>query len=94
MPGSPITVATYIIALAGAARAAQVVMSSGTDPMAIAKYEFEYNLSADLSITSETDVGLNIWRLSIKQKLTTKYETKYGLTIKCEIVPVVTLDAV
>jgi outer membrane protein W len=84
---------TYIIAFAGAARTAQRLMSSGMDPMTIAEFYFEVNLTTDFEIKSETDVSLNIWRMSIKEKLTLDYKEHMGLTVKCTIKPAAVLAA-
>ncbi|WP_375758815.1 hypothetical protein [Corallococcus exercitus] len=84
---------TYIIAFAGAARTAQRLMSSGMDPMTIAEYYFEVNLTSDFEIKSETDVALNVWRMSIKEKLTLDYKEHMGLTVKCTIKPAAVLAA-
>ena len=91
MAASAAQLSAYIIAFAGAARVAQVAMSSGTDPMTIKEYMFEINITADFDVTSETDVSLNIWRLSIKQKLTMDFKSHWGITVKCTIVPAATL---
>lgn len=91
MAASAVQLSGYIIAFAGAARVAQAAMSSGTDPMTIKEYSFEVNITADFDVSSETDVGLNIWRLSIKQKLTMDYKSHWGITVKCIIVPAATL---
>ncbi|NOK21891.1 MULTISPECIES: hypothetical protein [Corallococcus] len=84
---------SYIIAFAGAARTAQRLMSSGMDPMTIAEYYFEVNLTSDFEIKSETDVALNVWRMSIKEKLTLDYKEHMGLTVKCTIKPAAVLAA-
>lgn len=86
-----VQLSSYIIAFAGAARAAQVVMSSGTDPMTIKEYVFKINITADMESKSETDVGLNIWRVSLKEKLTLDYKSHMGIDISCTIVPAATL---
>ena len=84
---------TYIVAFAGAARVAQGVMSTGTDPMTIAEYTFEINITADFEVGSETNVKLNIWRVSLSQKLTLDYKSHWGITIKCTIKPSAVLAA-
>ncbi|WNG17565.1 hypothetical protein [Cystobacter fuscus] len=84
---------TYIIAFAGAARTAQRLMSSGMDPMTIAEYYFEVNLTADFEVKSETEVSLNIWRMNIKEKLTLDYKEHMGITVKCTIKPAAVLAA-
>ena len=83
---------TYIIGLAGAARVAQVTLSSGADPMTIQEYRFKANISSSFSVNSETSVDLNIWRLSIKEKITINYKAEWGLEIECKIVPTVTIE--
>lgn len=92
MAASAAVLSGYIVAFAGAARVAQVAMSSGMDPMTIAEYSFEINITADFTIGSETDVSLNIWRVSIKQKITTEYKSHWGITIKCLIKPSYTIE--
>lgn len=82
----------YIVAFAGAAKVAQKLMSDGEDPMSIKEYTFGLNLSADTKIESETDVSLNIWRATLKQKLTMGYQKHMGLEINCTIVPAVSLN--
>lgn len=77
----------YITAMAVSARVAQLVLSAGTDPMTVREFKFTVNISADLDVNSQTDVGLNIWRLSIKEKLTIDYKTHWGLEVECTIVP-------
>lgn len=84
---------SYIIAFAGAARTAQKLMSSGMDPMTIAEFYFDVNITADFEIKSETEVSLNIWRMSIKEKLTLDYKEHMGLTVKCTIKPAAVLAA-
>ena len=66
-------------------------MSSGADPMTIKEYTFKVNLTTDYEAKSETDISLNIWRLSIKQKLTLDYKEHMGLDISCTIVPAAVL---
>lgn len=82
---------SYIVAFAGAAKVAQQAMSSGADPMTIKEYGFKINITADSEIKSETDVGLNIWRVSLKEKLTMDYKSHMGIDISCTIVPAATL---
>jgi hypothetical protein len=83
----------YIIAFAGAARTAQKLMSTGMDPMTIAEYYFEVNITSDFELKSETDVSLNIWRMSIKEKLTLDYKEHMGVTVKCTIKPAAVVAA-
>lgn len=87
---NPVELSTYVVAMAGAARTAQLALSAGTDPMTVREYKFKVNISADFAINSQTDVQLNIWRLSIKEKLTIDYKTHWGLEIECLIVPTFT----
>ena len=84
---------TYIVAFAGAARAAQAVMSTGTDPMTIAEYTFEINITADFDISSETNVKLNLWRVNLNQKITMDYKSHWGITVKCTIKPAAVVAA-
>lgn len=84
---------TYIVAFAGAARIAQRLMSTGMDPMTIAEYYFEVNITADFEMKSETDVSLNVWRMNIKEKLTLDYKEHMGITVKCTIKPAAVVAA-
>lgn len=84
---NPIELSGYITAMAVSARVAQAVMSAGADPMSIKEFSFKVNISADFGINSQTDVSLNIWRLSIKEKLTIDYKTHWGIEIACTMVP-------
>jgi hypothetical protein len=93
MAASAAVLSGYIIAFAGAARVAQAAMSSGADPMTIAEYTFEINISADFDISSETDVKLNVWRFNINQKVTTDYKDHWGITVKCIIKPAAVVAA-
>lgn len=77
----------YITAMAVSARVAQAVLSAGTDPMTVREFKFKVNISADFSVKSETDIGLNIWILSIKEKLTIDYKEHWGLEVEATIVP-------
>ena len=94
MPGNAVQLSNYIIAFAGAAKVAQKLMSDGEDPMTIKEYTFKVNITADLDINSQTDVALNIWRMSIKQKLTMDYKEHMGIDVTCTIVPAATLAPV
>lgn len=84
---NPIELSGYIVSMATSARLAQAIMSAGADPMTIDKFEFKVNIAADFSVNSVTDVGLNIWVLSIKEKLTIDYKSHWGLEIDCIIKP-------
>ncbi len=84
---NPVELSGYITAMAVSARVAQAVLSAGTDPMTVKEFKFKVNISADFQVTSETDVSLNIWVLSIKEKLTIDYKSHWGLEIDCTIVP-------
>ena len=84
---NPVELSGYIISMAVSARLAQAVMSAGTDPMTIDKFEFKVNISADFKIESQTDVALNIWVLNIKEKLTISYQSHWGLEIDCIMKP-------
>ncbi len=88
---NPIELSAYIVSMAVSARAAQAVMSTGTDPMVIKEFTFKANISADFSVQSVTDISLDIWRISLKEKITIDYKTHWGLEIQCTIVPVVTI---
>lgn len=89
---NPVELSGYIIAMATSARIAQATLSTGADPMVIKEFNFKVNISADFSVQSQTDISLNIWRLSIKEKITVDYKSHWGLEINCTIVPVVTLE--
>lgn len=77
----------YITAMAASARVAQAVLSAGTDPMTVREFKFKVNIGASFNVNSQTDVGLNIWVLSIKEKLTVDYKSHWGLEVDCTIVP-------
>ncbi len=93
MAANPAVLSGYIIAFAGAARVAQAAMSSGADPMTIAQYTFEINITADFEVGSETDVKVNIWRFNLNQKVTTDYKDHWGITVKCTIKPAAVVAA-
>lgn len=84
---NPVELSGYITAMAVSARVAQGIMSTGTDPMTIQEFRFKANLASEFSVQSETDISLNIWRLSIKEKITIGYKSEWGLEIECKIVP-------
>lgn len=86
---NPLAMSAYIVSMAASARAAQAIMSTGTDPMAISEFRFKANIATEITAQSETELALNIWRLSIKQKITVGYKSEWGLEIECKIVPVV-----
>ena len=90
---NPIELSGYVIAMAVSARAAQAVMSTGADPMVIKSFRFKVNISAEFSVSSNTDVSLNIWRLSIKEKIQIDYKSEWGLEIEAMIIPVVALTS-
>jgi hypothetical protein len=77
----------YVTAMAASARVAQGVLSAGTDPMTVKEFRFKVNIGAEFKVSSETDIGLNIWVLSIKEKLTVSYQSHWGLEIEATIVP-------
>lgn len=84
---NPIELSGYITAMATSARVAQAVMSAGSDPMTIKEFEFKVNISADFGVKSETDIAMNFWIISLKEKLTIDYKEHWGLDIDCKIVP-------
>lgn len=84
---------TYITAFAGAARVAQQEMNSGMDPMTIKEFKFNVNITADSDITNTTDVSLNVWRVTVKDKLTMDFKDHMGITVDCTIVPSAVLAA-
>ncbi len=92
MAASAVLLSGYIVAFAGAARVAQAAMSTGTDPMTIAEYKFTINISADFDASSETDVSLNIWRVSVKEKITVEYKNHWGIEVSCLIKPSYTIE--
>jgi hypothetical protein len=92
MPAQTLTMAQTIIAAAASARAAQAIMSTGTDPMVIKEFTFEVNLTADMEIKNETEISLNIWRVSFQDKMTYDYKQHFGVTVRATIVPVYTLN--
>lgn len=95
MPGivtDTLKLSTTIVAAAASARVAQAIMSTGADPMTIKEFSFEVNITADSDFKSETDVSLNIWRISLKEKLTYEYKEHFGITVKCTMVPAYTLN--
>lgn len=84
---NPVELSGYITAMAASARVAQAVLSAGTDPMTVREFKFKVNIGAEFKIESATDVSLNIWVLSIKEKLTISYQEHWGLEIEASIVP-------
>lgn len=78
-----------IAALAGSARVAQAIMSTGSDPMQIREFTFKVNLTTDWRAESATDISLDFWRISLKEKITIEYKEHWGLEVECKIVPVV-----
>ena len=92
MPATALTLTQTVVAAAASARAAQAIMSTGSDPMAIKEFTFEVNITADTEFKSETEISLNIWRLSLKEKLTYDYKSHFGVTVKATLVPVYTLN--
>lgn len=84
-----VELSTYIIAFAGAAAVAQKEMSTSEVPMAIKEYMFDINIMSDFTVNNKTDVELSVLGIGIKDVLTTNYESKMGIEIKCTIVPMV-----
>lgn len=93
MGSNVVALSSYIIAFAGAAGVAQKAISTSQQPMQIKEYTFEINISADFTINNETDVGMTIYGMTLKDKLTTNYEDKMGITINCTIVPLAVITA-
>ncbi|MFQ5594846.1 MAG: hypothetical protein ACE5HA_11935 [Anaerolineae bacterium] len=89
---NPIELSGYILAMAASARAAQAIMSTGADPMVISEFRFKTNIEAEFSVESETDISLNIWRISLQEKITVGYRSEWSLEIECKIVPAVALE--
>lgn len=87
-----VDMSTLVIAAAGSARVAQALMSSGTDPMAIKEFKFTVNYATDFKVESTTELQLNIWRISLNEKLTIGYEKHFGIEIECTLVPVVAIE--
>lgn len=83
---------TYIIAFAGAAKAAQLVLSDGSDPMTISEYTFEIEITSSIEVASQTELKLNIWRLSLTETITVNMNNSWKINVGCKIVPTVTLN--
>jgi hypothetical protein len=88
---SSIKLSEYIVSLAAAARAAQVVLSSNEDPMTIMEYTFDVELKSSLDVKRETEATLNIWRLTLTETLAVDMKNASSLTIGCRIAPTVML---
>ncbi len=82
---------SYILSFAGAAQAAQELMSTQRQPMTIKEYRFKVNISADFHTKEEGDVGLNIWDLSMKDKLFLDYKEELGIVVECTLAPMLTV---
>lgn len=89
---NPVGMASYIVAMGAAARVAQATMSAGANPMIIKEFRFDVNVNVEYSFESETDISLNIFVLSVDQKVTVGYKAEWGLEIECTIIPTVALE--
>jgi hypothetical protein len=78
---------SYIVSFAGAAQAAQKLMSTHEQPMTIKEYRFKVNITADFEAKPEGDIGLNIWNLSMKDKLFLDYKEEMGIEVECTLAP-------
>lgn len=87
-----VELATYIVVFAVAAKAAQKSLSDGEDPMTISEYNFDIEIKSSFEFTSDTEITLNIWRLSLKETIGVKMENAWSINIGCKIVPTVTLN--
>lgn len=87
LASSSITLSSYIISFAAAAKTAQAIMSTSEDPMVIKEFRFKANITADFSIETGTEVTLNIWRINLTQKLSTSYKESIGFEIECTLQP-------
>jgi len=83
---------TYIVAFAGAAKAAQLILSDGTDPMTITQYNFDIEITSTFEVGSQTDVSLTLWRLTLKESITVNMSNSWKINIGCTIAPTVTLN--
>jgi hypothetical protein len=83
---------TYIVSFAGAAQEAQKLMSTQSQPMTIKEYRFKVNISADFHAKPEGDVGLNVWDLSMKDKLFLDYKEELGIEVECTFAPALTIS--
>ena len=88
-----VELSTYIISFAAAAKAAQLILSDGVDPMTISEYTFDIEIRSSFEINSETGVKLNIWRLSITETITVNLQDSWSINIGCKIVPTVTVSS-
>ena len=77
----------YIVSFASAARDAQKAMSSGDQPMSIKEYRFKINITADFEAKDDGDLTMNVWRISLKDKLLTDYKESMGIEVDCTMVP-------
>lgn len=87
-----VELSSYIIAFAGAAKAAQLLLSDGADPMTITEYNFEIEISSTFEASSETSISLNVWRLTLKETITVNMSESWKIKIGCTIAPTVTLN--
>jgi hypothetical protein len=83
---------SYIVSFASAAQAAQELMSTLKRPMTIKEYRFKVNISADFHTKEEGDVGLNIWDLTMKDKLFMDYKEELGIEVECTLAPMLTSE--
>lgn len=82
----------YIVAFAGAAKAAQLLLSDGTDPMTITEYSFNIKITSSIEVASTTNLTLNIWRLTLQETISVNMTNSWEIGINCTIAPTVTLN--
>lgn len=87
-----VELSTYIISFAGAAKAAQLVLSDGTDPMTISEYSFDIEITSSIEVASQTELKLNVWRLTLSETINVNMNNSWKINIGCKIVPTVTLN--
>lgn len=86
-----VELATYIVGFAIAAKAAQTILSDGEDPMSISEYTFDIEIKSSFEFNSQTDIKLNIWRLTLTETITVNLQDSWSINIGCKIVPTVTI---
>lgn len=91
--GDAVELSSYIVAFAGAAGTAQHLMSTGTQPMQIQKYQFAINISANYTVNSSTDVQMTVFGIGLQEKLSMGYSSSMGINVTCTIVPLVMIAA-
>lgn len=87
-----VELSSYIVAFAGAAKAAQTLLSDGSDPMTITEYNFDIEITSSFEASSETEIKLNVWRLSLTETINVNMSNSWKINIGCKIAPTVTLN--